>query len=96
MPDAEIVVIEHDLADADIAARFSLDEVRRAEVLDWCQGICRDGPLAGALVYVTNRLASKVLARSPVQPGGALVEYEVTRTPVTGLRRNCVSPGPER
>jgi hypothetical protein len=28
-------------------ARFGLDVVRHAEALDWCSGICLDGPLAG-------------------------------------------------
>lgn len=79
LPDGEIELIESDLADEDIAARFGIDAVRHAEALDWCRGICLDGPLAGRPVYTLNRVGSKVRISLPPQSGSGPAEYEVTR-----------------
>jgi hypothetical protein len=75
----EIAVVGHDLTDADIAERFGLDVVRYADALDWCRGVCRDGPMAGAFVYAVNRIGSKVSIALPPRPGDAVFEYEVTQ-----------------
>jgi hypothetical protein len=80
LPSGEIAEIGGDLTDADIAERFGLDVVRHADAPRWCQGVCRDGPMAGEVVYAVDRVGSKVvIASPPPQPGGAVVEYEVTQ-----------------
>lgn len=84
LPDGEIELIESDLADPDIAARFGLDEVQHAEPLDWCLGICRGGPLAGRTVYAVNQVGSKVRIPLPPRLGSGLAEYEVTRISTEG------------
>ena len=77
MPSGEIAEIGNDLADADIAERFGLDVVRHADAPHWCRGVCRDGPIAGEVVYAVNQVGSKVVIALPPRPDGAVVEYEV-------------------
>jgi hypothetical protein len=66
-------------------ARFGLDVVRHAEALDWCSGICLDGPLAGKPVYALNRMGSKVRLARPSRLGGGSGQYEVTRVSDEGI-----------
>lgn len=84
LPDGDIELVESDLTDPDIAARFGLDEVRHAEPADWCRGICRDGPVAGKTVYAMNRIGSKVRIPLPPRLGNGSAEYEVTRIGTDG------------
>lgn len=84
LPYGAIELVEPDLADPDIAARFGLDEVRHAEPVDWCRGICRDGPLAGKTVYAVNWIGSKVRIPLPPRLGNGSAEYEVTRISKAG------------
>lgn len=69
----------HDLDDGGIAERFGRDAVRHADSPDWSRGVCRDGPMAGTVVYAVNRIGATVLIALPLQPGGAAMEYEVTQ-----------------
>ena len=61
LPSGKIAVIGQDLADAGIVERFGLDAVRHADVPDWCRGVCRDGPVAGTVVYAVNRQGSRAV-----------------------------------
>jgi len=79
LPAGEIAEVGDDLADAGIAERFGLDVVRHADAPRWCRGVCRDGPMAGEVVYAVDRVGSKVVIALPPRPGGAVVEYEVTQ-----------------
>lgn len=79
LPSGEITEVRGDLTDAGIAERFGLDVVRHADAPRWCQGVCRDGPMAGEVVYAVDRVGSKVAIALPPRPGGMIVEYQVTQ-----------------
>jgi len=79
LPSGEIAEVSGDVTDAGLVERFGLDVVRHADAPRWCQGVCRDGPMTGEVVYAADRIGSNVVIALPPRPGGAVVEYEVTR-----------------
>ena len=45
---------------------------------NWCRGVCRDGPVAGTVVYAVNRQGSRVVIAQP-PPVGTVTECEMTQ-----------------
>jgi hypothetical protein len=77
LPDGSTQLITDDMTDETIVARFDLDAVRHAASLDWCSGVCLDGPMSGESVYAINRIGSRVTVKSSLISAGTTVMYEV-------------------
>jgi hypothetical protein len=79
LPDCPLEPVDPDISEADIVARFALDEVVRVphvELPPLCGGLCVDGPLAGRrLDYQVNRLG----AVGGCSTGGWAHRYQVVK-----------------
>jgi hypothetical protein len=51
--------------------------MRHAASLDWCSGVCLDGPMSGESVDAINRIGSRVTVKSSLISAGTTVMYEV-------------------
>jgi hypothetical protein len=79
LPDGSCQLVEPELTDDDLAARYRLDRVVRLQGLDICAATHVDGPLAGMAGYATNRIGYRVEFALPPRPGGARGMYEVVK-----------------
>ncbi|MCP9625139.1 hypothetical protein FOH10_15225 [Nocardia otitidiscaviarum] len=72
-PHTTIELIRPGPTDEELAARFRLDRLIRADKIAFCQAIHLDGPLAGQPGYAINTLGS----RSEFRIGCRIGTYEV-------------------
>lgn len=80
LPDDTTELVEPDVTDDELIARYELDSVVRAPKIDVRPAICLDGPLAGQkTVLATNELGYRHEVYLPPRPGGPTVKYEIVR-----------------
>jgi hypothetical protein len=60
LPDERIVPYDVPLSDDELRAEYSVEEVRRAEHVPWCEGVLLDGPDQGRRVYAIDRIGAPV------------------------------------
>jgi hypothetical protein len=79
MPDGASALVDPDLTNEQLAARYGLDHVVTAPIINFCNAIHLDGPLSGQAGYAINELGHRIEFALPPRPGGPVGCYEVIR-----------------
>ncbi|NGY59763.1 hypothetical protein G7043_12610 [Lentzea sp. NEAU-D13] len=82
LPSDEFVLVDADASDDEIAARYGLDEVRRAPEIRVCEAVYVDGPLEGQTdIYAPVELGARTSLSRPTPSGREVLTYELVALP---------------